>query len=82
MSPSLQYYERVSALLRTIYEDEAKSIKAAAEVLADQIAQGNLIHVLGTGGHSTIGAEEMFYRAGGLVPINAIFETGLSLQFP
>ena len=48
-------------------------------MLADQIEQGNLINVFGSGGHSFIGAEEMFYRAGGLVPVNPIFETGVSL---
>jgi uncharacterized phosphosugar-binding protein len=41
--------------------------------------EDKLIHVIGTGGHSNLGAEEMFWRAGGLVPINAILDPGTAL---
>lgn len=81
MTPSLQYYQVVSELIRTIYEKEQESIRVAAEVLADQIASGNLVHVLGSGGHSLMGAEEIFMRAGGLVPLNPILDPGLSIMF-
>jgi uncharacterized phosphosugar-binding protein len=37
-----------------------------------------VINVFGSGGHSFIGAEEMFYR-GWLGTINPIFETGVSM---
>ena len=48
-------------------------------MIADQITAGHLVHVAGTGAHSMIGAEEMFYRSGGLVPINPVFEVGFSM---
>jgi uncharacterized phosphosugar-binding protein len=80
MTPSLQYYQAVSKLIRTIYEREQGSIKAAAMIFADQIAQDHLIHVFGSGGHSYIGAEEMSWRAGGLVPVSPIFDPGVSLS--
>jgi uncharacterized phosphosugar-binding protein len=38
-----------------------------------------LLHVFGTGGHSYIAGEEVFYRAGGLVPVNSILDPGVSL---
>ncbi len=80
MNPSIQYFDAVNAVIRRIHEHEGESVLRAANVLADQIANGHLIHVIGTGGHSMIGAEEIFYRAGGLVPVNPIFETGMSLK--
>src|SRR5512146_945611 len=79
MDPIQEYFEAATALLGRIMETEKLKIKAAAGILADQVAKGNLIHVFGSGGHSFMGAEEFFYRAGGLVPVNPIFETGLSL---
>jgi uncharacterized phosphosugar-binding protein len=81
MTPTKQYFEAVSDLIRTIYENERESIRAAADVLADQVAQGNLIHVFGSGGHSLMGAEELTYRAGGLVTINPILDPGVSLHY-
>ena len=55
-----------------IYDNGKVPIKKAAKILADQVQKGKLIHVFGTGGHSYIAGEEMFFRAGGLQSINAI----------
>lgn len=79
MDLTQQYLEAATAVLNKIMATEKNKIAAAAELLADQVAQEHLIHVFGSGGHSFMGAEEMFYRAGGLVPVNPIFETGVSL---
>lgn len=79
MTATTKYYQAATGVIETILKKEQGKISAAALMLADQIAQGNLINVFGSGGHSFIGAEEMFYRAGGLVPVNPIFETGVSL---
>jgi uncharacterized phosphosugar-binding protein len=54
-------------------------MKRAALVAAKSIAEGNLIHVIGPGGHSNMAAEEVLWRAGGLVPINAILDAGTNL---
>ncbi len=75
------YQSRVMELLQEIAEKEGAKIKAAAALIADCIAADKLVHVIGTGGHSYMGAEEMFYRTGGLVPVNAIFDPGISLSF-
>ena len=45
--------------------------------MAEAIAAGGLVRVFGTG-HSRLIAEEIFYRAGGLAPIDAILEDGVS----
>jgi len=60
-------------------EREEQNIKKAADIMARNIIKDKIIHAIGTGGHSNMGAEEMFWRAGGLVPINAIFDPGINL---
>jgi uncharacterized phosphosugar-binding protein len=79
MAAASKYHQAATVVIDAILKDEQGKINAAAAILADQIASGNLINVFGSGGHSFIGAEEFFYRAGGLVPVNPIFETGVSL---
>lgn len=75
----LEYLERIQSLQRHIAEEERERILTAAKAIADQVAQDKVIHVIGTGGHSYIGAEEIFFRAGGLFPVNAILDEGFSL---
>lgn len=79
MKPTAAYYEAINGILQRIVAEEAGNIRKAAEVLAECVAAGRLIHVFGTGGHSYMAGEEMFYRAGGLQPVNAILEQGVSL---
>jgi uncharacterized phosphosugar-binding protein len=43
------------------------------------VRHDRLIHVYGVGGHSYVGSEEFFWRAGGLANINPMFEASLSL---
>lgn len=78
-SPTKQYFEKVTEALRQIEEKETEAITEAAEVMSDAIIEDELIHVIGPGGHSNIGAHEMFWRAGGLVPINPILDAGTAL---
>ncbi|NLY29587.1 MAG: SIS domain-containing protein [Firmicutes bacterium] len=73
------YHAEVTKILSIIVSEEAENIAKAAEVMATCVEQGKLIHVFGTGGHSYMAGEEMFYRAGGLQPINAILDSGVSL---
>jgi len=73
------YWKKVVTLYETIVREETESIAKAAELLASAIEEDQLVHVIGPGGHSNMGAEEMFYRAGGLVPVNAILDPGTLL---
>jgi uncharacterized phosphosugar-binding protein len=73
-----QYQTAISGIVSSILADES-IIKKAAAVAAESIAQGNLIHVIGPGGHSNMAAEEVLWRSGGLVPINAILDAGTNL---
>lgn len=66
-------------MLGSIMDNEEENIHVAANEMAKRIRDGKTVFVFGTGGHSIMGAEEMFYRAGGLQPINAMLDIGVSL---
>ena len=55
------------------------NIRAAAELVADALAAGGVVHAFGSG-HSHMLAEELFYRAGGLVHVRPILFEGLMLH--
>lgn len=78
--PSRQFFSQIAVLLEKLHREEGCSIKKAAEVLAGQIKKDRLIHVFGVGGHSVIGCEEFFCRAGGLACVNPLFEASLMLS--
>lgn len=74
-----RYHARIDALMDRVLSEEAAAIHEAGTLVADAIEAGRLLHVFGTGGHSVMGAEEVFFRAGGLVPVNAILDEGVAL---
>jgi len=78
-STSRDYLEKIVSLLTTIQEQEQDSIDRAAAVLAKTVAEDRLINVIGPGGHSNMAVEEVLWRAGGLVPVNAILDPGTNL---
>lgn len=52
------------------------AIREAGSLVASAIARGGILHTFGSG-HSHMIAEEAFFRAGGLVPVNAILDERL-----
>ncbi len=74
-----QYLERATALLARIAAEEGEAIVRAGTAIADRIAEDRLIYVIGPGGHSQIGAEEVFSRAGGLACIVSFIDDGFYL---
>lgn len=74
------YFDRVTAHMRHILDEERQSLDAAATRLADQIAADRLVHVYGPGGHSNLAAQEIFFRAGGLMHVSAILDEGTLLS--
>ncbi|PTM57632.1 SIS domain-containing protein [Desmospora activa] len=73
------YFAKVDLLLKQILESEQDVIRQGAERVAEAIQQGGLIHLFGCG-HSHLLTEEVFYRAGGLVPIHPILHEPLMLH--
>lgn len=76
---ALAYSTAVRDIL-TLIDNEEQSIRDAGALLCKAICDDKLIHVIGTGGHSNIGTQEMFMRAGGLAPINGILDPGTLLS--
>ena len=74
-----QYRQKIDSILNDILTHETEKIDQAAEILSDCICRDRLIHVLGAGGHSSIAAMDIFYRAGGLAQVNAMFPPGMSV---
>ncbi|MBL6945492.1 MAG: SIS domain-containing protein [Rhodospirillales bacterium] len=73
-----RYKDTISSLMEEILEG-AKAIENAADMVAQSILKDQLVHVIGPGGHSSMAAEEVLWRAGGLAPINAILDAGFNL---
>lgn len=65
------YTEIIKSLIDKIDKEEKENIDKAADIIFDLIENKKVLHVFATG-HSHMLAEEMFYRAGGLVSIDPI----------
>ena len=76
----LEYRRVITEQLDRQFDEEGAAIEKAAEYCAASVCSGRLIHVFGCG-HSQMFAMEVFYRAGGLVPVNALLIPHLAL-FP
>lgn len=75
-----QYLASTHSLMQLIMSDERDALDLAAAKLADQIAADRLVHIFGPGGHSNLAAQEVFFRAGGLMHISAILDEGTLLS--
>lgn len=75
-----QYLASTHSLMQRIMSDERDALDLAAAKLADQIAADRLVHIFGPGGHSNLAAQEVFFRAGGLMHISAILDEGTLLS--
>lgn len=74
------YFAEVTSILTRIRADNPAAITQAAQLVADQIAGDELVHVFGPGGHSNLASQEVFFRAGGLMHISAILDEGTLLS--
>lgn len=76
---SNQYLDIVTQLLTRIEKTQISAFQEAAKWIKAAIDQGGVLHVFSTG-HSHMMVEELFYRAGGLVPVNPIFDPATMLH--
>ena len=68
-----EYTKKIIDLLKEIEEVENDNINKACDIMYNAMKNDKVVHVFATG-HSHMFAEELFYRAGGLVQINPILE--------
>ncbi|MBC7264749.1 MAG: SIS domain-containing protein [Chloroflexi bacterium] len=73
------YLAEIQSMLKDVREKQKENILKAAEIIAQSVARGGILHVFGTS-HSQLLAQEIFYRAGCLAPTNAMIEPTLGLR--
>jgi len=74
-----EYINKICSLLRTVEQTEQTNMEKASKLIYASLKKGGLLHVFSTG-HSHMIVEEMFYRAGGLIPVNPILDDSLMLH--
>jgi len=74
-----QYFERILALEKRVFESQHAEMEKIARQMAQTIATDGRIFIFGTG-HSHMMMEEGFFRAGGLACVVPIFYSALMLH--
>ena len=74
-----RYLEAIIATLTEVRKTQGEAIAAAARTISEAIAGGGTVWTFGCG-HSGLLAHEGYYRAGGLMLVNAITAPGQSLD--
>lgn len=69
-----KYHSKINEAINQVMTAQMENIGRAAALIGESLEQDALVHLYG-GGHSHIIAEEVFFRAGGLVPINPILDS-------
>ena len=75
-----RYRRSISELIDRVCAEEQDALAEAAQLVADQISEDRLVHIHGPGGHSNLAAQEVFFRAGGLMHISALLDEGTLLS--
>ena len=73
------YLEQIVGILQRIESDEAATMAAAAEAVADVICRDGIVYTFGCG-HSHLPCLDTFYRAGGLACTSPILDEDLMLH--
>jgi len=71
-----QFFDAAIDLLQRVRDEEAQSITAAGKLLADTVAGGGRLFAFGAG-HSSLAAQDVVYRAGGLALMNLLAVPGV-----
>ncbi|MFJ7156212.1 SIS domain-containing protein [Streptomyces sp. NPDC101118] len=70
-----QFFDAAIGLLQRVRDEESAHIAAAGELIADAVASGNRLFAFGAG-HSSLPAQDVVYRAGGLALMNFLAVPG------
>ena len=79
MDKITEYFAEAGRLLQLVSTTQHDVIAAAADAVAKTLGAGDTVFAFGTG-HSHMLAEELFYRAGGLVKVYPILDEPLMLH--
>ncbi|MDQ3524851.1 MAG: SIS domain-containing protein [Chloroflexota bacterium] len=72
------YMRRLYDIVEDVLSTQGREIETAANWIADTIEQRGVVHLFGSG-HSHMVAEEVFHRAGSLLPLNPMLDANLTL---
>lgn len=75
-TPAGQFLDAAIGLLRRLRDEEAGPIAAAGTMIADTVADGGRLFAFGAG-HSSLAAQDLVYRAGGLALMNLLTVPGV-----
>ncbi|MFI5973188.1 SIS domain-containing protein [Streptomyces sp. NPDC051452] len=75
-TPADLFFDAAIGLLQRVREEEAEAITAAGTLLADTVATGGRLFAFGAG-HSSLAAQDVVYRAGGLALMNLLAVPGV-----
>ena len=73
------YFEKVITVFEEVLQTQSEVIEIASDWIAELFEKKGVLHVFGTG-HSHIISEDLFFRAGGLAPVNAILDINLTMH--
>ena len=74
-----KYFENGFEMLTRLQNSQLENIEAAAELIAQAVAEGHTFYAWG-GPHSSLPVTDIFWRAGGLAIVNAVFTPGFNLE--
>ncbi|WP_181793249.1 SIS domain-containing protein [Streptomyces sp. WELS2] len=75
-TPADLFFDAAIGLLQRVRDEEAEAIAAAGTLLADTVAAGGRLFAFGAG-HSSLAAQDVVYRAGGLALMNLLAVPGV-----
>jgi uncharacterized phosphosugar-binding protein len=74
-----RYLDKARELLERLEASQLEHVEQAAEIIAEAVAEGRTLYAWG-GPHSSLPVQDIYFRAGGLTLVNAVFTPGLSLE--
>jgi len=74
-----EYHEKVSEIL-DVLSRQTEDYKKAGRLVAEAVKDQKLIHIVGTEMHSSIAAEDVFFRTGSFACINPLFDPSFSVN--
>ncbi|MHA5050830.1 SIS domain-containing protein [Streptomyces sp. SD15] len=75
-TPARQFLDAAIGLLQRVRDEDAAAVEAAGTLIADTVAAGGRLFAFGAG-HSSLAAQDVVYRAGGLALMNLLAVPGV-----
>jgi uncharacterized phosphosugar-binding protein len=77
MSAYRSYFRHLYDVIEEMVGDQGQAIETAASWVAETITAKGVVHLFGSG-HSHMVAEEVFHRAGSMLPLNPMLDSNLT----